>query len=112
VQIYRIDDLLAEGRLPTPQFVKMDLQGYEVKALDGGQILFETTEVFIIETSLFEFMPGLPLLHEVVGYMARHGYVVFDVAGHLRRPYQNDLGQVDLVFVKQNSPLRSSNQWM
>ncbi|MDX2231121.1 MAG: FkbM family methyltransferase [Leptolyngbyaceae cyanobacterium bins.349] len=112
VQIYRIDDLLAEGQLQAPQLVKMDLQGYELKALAGGQKLFETTEVFIMETSLFQFMPDQPLVHEVVAYMAERGYLLFDVAGHLRRPYQNDLGQLDFVFVKQDHPLRISNRWM
>lgn len=111
VDICRVDDLLAEGKLKPPQLVKMDLQGYELKALEGGKRLFETAEVFILETSLFEFMPDQPLVHEVVAYMAERNYVVFDIAGHLRRPYENDLGQVDFVFVKRDSPLRASNRW-
>ncbi|MBF2025547.1 MAG: FkbM family methyltransferase [Oscillatoriales cyanobacterium C42_A2020_001] len=111
VDIRRVDDLMAEGKLKPPQLVKMDLQGYELKALEGGQRLFETAEVFILETSLFEFMPDQPLVHEVMAYMAERNYVVFDIAGHLRRPYENDLGQVDFVFVKRDSSLRASNRW-
>jgi len=111
VELRRVDDLLAEGKLKPPQLVKMDLQGYELKALEGGQRLFETADVFIMETSLFEFMPEQPLVHEVVAYMAARNYVVFDIAGHIRRPYEDDLGQVDFVFVKRDSPLRASNRW-
>jgi len=33
------------------------------------------------------------------------------VAGYLRRPYQSDLGQLDLVFVRQDSPLYASKRW-
>jgi len=111
VKIVTIDSLLENGAIQPPQFVKMDVQGYELKVLQGGQKLFDSAEVFIMEVSLYEFMPGCPLLHEVVNYMAERGYVVFDVAGFLKRPYQDDLAQVDLVFVKKNSALVNSKQW-
>ncbi len=111
VKIVTIDSLLAEKKIEPPQLVKMDVQGYELRALEGGKRLFDTAEVFIMEVSLFEFMPGCPLLHEVVDYMARRNFVVFDIAGFLRRPYENDLGQVDLVFVKKTNPMVASNRW-
>ncbi len=112
VKIRTLDNLLAEGIIKSPQLVKMDVQGYELKALDGGQKLFETTDIFILEVSLFEFMPGHPLVHEVIDYMMKKGYYLYDIAGHLRRPFENDLGQLDLVFAKNTCLLRSSNRWM
>lgn len=57
----------------------MDVQGYEIKALEGGQKLFETTEVFILEMSLFEFMPEQPIVHKVTEYMALNDYFMFDI---------------------------------
>jgi FkbM family methyltransferase len=112
VKIRTLDNLIAEGAILPPQLVKMDVQGYELKALDGGQRLFETTDVFILEVSMFEFMSEHPLAHQVIDYMAKRGYFLFDIAGYLRRPFENDLGQLDLVFAKDTSPLRSSNRWM
>lgn len=107
-----IDNLMAAGKLPPPQLVKIDVQGFEMQVLQGGQKLFESAEVFIIETNLYRFMPECPLLHEIVAYMAERGYRIFDFAGTLRRPYQNDLAQVDVVFVSEKSPLIASNRWM
>jgi len=112
VKVITLDSLLERGLAQPPQLVKMDVQGYELKALDGGQRLFETAEVFILEISLFEFMPGTPLFHEVVAYMAQRGYRVFDLAGFLHRPFEDDLGQVDLVFVRNHHPFVASNRWM
>ena len=112
VNVITLDSLLERGLAQPPQLVKMDVQGYELKALNGGQRLFETAEVFILEISLFEFMPGTPLFHEVVAYMAQRGYRVFDLAGFLRRPFDDDLGQVDLVFVRNHHPFVASNRWM
>ena len=111
VPVRTIDSLLAEGKIAPPQLVKIDVQGYELNVLNGGTKLFETTEVFILEVSLFEFLPGMPVVHQVVDYMTRRHYVLFDIAGHLRRPHQADLGQLDLVFVRQDSPLCASKRW-
>lgn len=107
-----IDNLLVTGKLPAPQLVKIDVQGFEMQVLEGGGKLFETAEVFIIEANLYRFMPDCPLVHEIVAYMAARGYRMFDFAGTLRRPYQNDLAQIDVVFVSEKSPLVGSNRWM
>lgn len=112
VKVVTIDSLLTSGTIQPPQLVKMDVQGYELRALAGGPRLFDSAEVFILEVSLYEFMPGTPLLHEVVAYMANRGYVLFDVAGFLKRPFEDDLAQMDLVFVKRGTALVASQQWM
>jgi hypothetical protein len=39
------------------------------------------------------------LAHEVIDFLARRGFVLFDLAGSLRRPFEDDLAQLDLVFV-------------
>ncbi len=111
VPVVTMDGLLAEGRIHPPQLVKLDVQGFELQVLDGGQRLFESAEVFIVEVSLFAFMEGQPRVHEVVNYMAERGFFVFDLAGLLRRPFEDDLGQMDLVFVSGKSSLVSSNRW-
>jgi FkbM family methyltransferase len=111
VRVVTLDSLLEQGLVQPPQLVKMDLQGYELKALDGGSRLFDSAEVFILEALLYEIMPGAPIFHEIVDYMARRGYVVFDFAGHLHRDFEKDLGQLDVVFVKKSSPLVASIRW-
>lgn len=111
VPVVTIDSLLEQGLIEPPQMVKMDIQGYELIALNGGQKLFATAEVFILEVSLREFLPGMPVVHEVVDYMARRGYWIYDVAGYLHRPIDDNLGQLDLAFVKASSQILSSKRW-
>lgn len=111
IRVARVDDLLSEGRLSPPELVKLDVQGFELNVLEGGQRLFDTAEVFIVEVNLFPFMLECPRVHEVVKYMADRKFYLFDIAGSLRRPYQNDLGQMDLVFVADRSSMTASNRW-
>jgi FkbM family methyltransferase len=111
VPVETVDRLLDSGQIKPPQLVKLDVQGSELAVLDGGQKLFASADVFIIETSLFQFMPDCPRVADVIGYMSRQGYQMFDIAGVLRRPLDNDLGQIDIVFVKNDSPMIASNRW-
>lgn len=109
IPIMTIDSLIETGAIAIPQLVKLDIQGFELEALRGGEKLFESTEVFILEVSLFVFS-GHPIFHEAIAFMADRGYLVYDFAGFARRPYDGSLGQVDVCFVKKDSFLRSQDK--
>lgn len=111
VPLITADDLINETNFNIPELVKMDVQNYELEVLKGASKLIGTTEIFILETSLFCFVKGSPLIHEVIKYMTTQDYLIDDIAGYLYRPYDGALGQLDIAFVKSNSPLRKSNLW-
>lgn len=113
VKIVTIDSLLQDKRLKKPELVKLDIQGFELEALLGAESLFGETEVFILETSLyeFEFLDGIPMIREVISFMADRGYEVYDITNFERRPLDGALGQVDLAFARIKGLLRQSNKW-
>lgn len=111
VPVITIDSLLATGQMPMPQIVKLDVQGYELEALRGGETLFGTTEVFIMETSLFPLWPDSPLLPDVLAFMAERGYAAYDFGGFQRRPVDGALAQTDVCFVKRDGFLRRIHGW-
>jgi FkbM family methyltransferase len=82
-----------------PDFVKLDVEGFELQALEGAASLFGRTELFVIEIALYRFS-GRPMIHEVVPFMAERGYFVYDVAGFIRRPYDGAIGMMDLCFAR------------
>jgi FkbM family methyltransferase len=94
-----------------PDLVKIDVQGFELAVLAGAKQLFDCVELFIIETSLFEFMPGQPLTRDVINFMTQRGYEFYDVTEYGRRPFDGALGQIDLAFVKAKGFFRNSNAW-
>jgi FkbM family methyltransferase len=111
VPIVTIDSLFADSTVPRPDLVKLDIQGFELEALKGAGTLFGHTELFILEVSLFRFMPGQPMLSEVVRFMEERGYQAYDFPGSLRRPKDGALGQIDIAFARDGGLLRASNAW-
>jgi FkbM family methyltransferase len=94
-----------------PDLVKLDVQGFEFEVLAGGQSLFGRTEVFVLETSLFRFMPDCALTREVIPFMSARGYELYDIPGFCRRSCDGALGAVDLAFVKSAGSFRRVTDW-
>jgi hypothetical protein len=91
-----------------PDMVKLDVEGFELEALEGASDLFGRTELFVIEIALYRFS-GRPMIHEVVPFMAQRGYFVYDIPGFIRRPYDGAIALIDLCFSR---ALRGpENQW-
>lgn len=107
------DSLLSSRNLSVPDLVKLDIQGFELEALQGAISLFGHTEIFVMEVSLFSFddVPGMPILREVVDFMGARGYEAYDITEFARRPFDGALGQVDFAFTKREGFLRQSNKY-
>jgi len=104
-----LDDLCRERRLKGPYLLKVDVQGAELKVLDGAKEVLEDTELVILEVSLFQFVVGGPQFYDVVSYMKQCGFVVYDVFGALKRPLDGALAQLDVAFVKETGLFRKQH---
>lgn len=113
IEILTIDDIIRDNGFPVPDFIKLDIQGFELEALKGASHTFGKTEAYLLEVSLFNFSEGkeMPVFSDVVNFMLERGYVVYDFPGFLRRPYDQALGQCDVCFVKKEGVLRNTNRW-
>lgn len=104
-----IDDLCNERNLRGPYLIKADVQGAELKVLDGARKVLEDTELVILEVSLFQFFKGGPQFYDVVSYMKDHGFVVYDIFNCTIRPFDGALAHIDIVFVKENGRFRKNH---
>ena len=110
VQVTTIDSLIEENKIKKPDLVKMDIQGFELKALKGFSQA-KDSHIIILEVSFFEFLEGQPLFIEVMNYMDSIGFAVYDIFNFIKRPYDKALGQCDVCFVRKDSFLKSVNAW-
>jgi FkbM family methyltransferase len=106
-----IDEIMNKKELTGSCLIKIDAQGAELDVLDGAQKTLLETEVVALEVSMFEFMKGAPQLFDVVLYMKNHGFVAYDIIHGWNRPLDNALGQIDIVFVKENGRFRQNHSY-
>ena len=105
-EMYVLDELVASGELPMPQFMKLDVQGFELEVLKGAENVLQSGPALLLEVSFIDFLSNMPLVEDVMKFMSAHDYVWHDVMGIARRPEDDTLWQMDILFVKRNDPLR------
>jgi len=100
-----LDELCCERGLSGPYLLKLDVQGAELDVLIGAEQTLVETEVVIAEVSLFPFFVGGPMLADVIQHMKERGFLVYDVFGLAYRPLDGAMSQMDVCFVRRESPL-------
>lgn len=111
VSTSRIDDIVFDENLKGPFILKVDVQGAEIEVLKGSLETLKDTEIITLEVSLFKFMKGAPDLFEILEFMKKNGFVAYDILKGFYRPLDNALGQVDIVFVKENGRFREDHRF-
>ncbi len=77
VQTSRLDDLLAAE--PAIDFLKLDIQGFELAALEGATALLARTAFIQCETEFVPVYQGQPLFSEVEFHLRAAGFGLLDL---------------------------------
>lgn len=104
-------DKYAREHAATPDFLKIDVQGYELEVLKGAEQLLPSIEVILTEVNHIEIYRDAPLAAEVIDWLARRGYALHDICNFMPRPRDGALWQTDMIFVRHDSSLRASKEW-
>lgn len=94
-----------------PALCKIDVQGAELNVLRGIGERIHDLDVIIVETSVIATIKDGPEVVDVIAYLKQKGFVLYDTLGATRRPLDNALAQVDLLFVQADSPFRADRRW-
>lgn len=100
-----LDNVIAAAGMAAPDLLKLDVQGYELEVLKGASKALAAAPVILMEVSTIELYDGAPLMHEVITYMHERGYRAFDVPTIMRHRIDDTLLQLDVIFVRSDSPL-------
>jgi FkbM family methyltransferase len=106
-----LDGLLDAREVSDPVLLKLDVQGFELETLRGGERVLERAEVVILETTLIPYNEDAPLLFEVTTFMQERGFAVYDFCGQFRRETDFSMFQTDVAFVKHGSALRAPRRF-
>jgi FkbM family methyltransferase len=111
VPLVRVDEAVAERGLPGPYVLKADVEGAELQVVEGASGILDVTELVLLETSLFPFWDGAPVLADVIAAMRERGFAVYDIYGGHLRPLDGALAQVDVAFVREDGPFRRHSEY-
>jgi FkbM family methyltransferase len=100
-----LDAVLADGA--RVDFLKLDIQGFELPALRHAEAVLARTNVIHCEVSFAEIYAGQGLFSEIEQLLRAHGFEFIDLASVCRYPYhgaepvsRDRLGWGDAVFYK------------
>ncbi len=108
-QTTKLDTLLAN--VPSVDFIKLDTQGYELEILKGAGRLLSAASAVLMEASLIQINAGAPLLHDVLPFMKERGFMSYEIAEIHRRQRDGAMNQIDILFVREDSPLLASKSF-
>ncbi len=110
VPVRRLDSLIEAGT-PLPSFIKIDVQGFEKRVLDGGQEAMRHADLILLECTFFPFCNDMRTLDVTIAYMSAHNFIPYEFVDYLRRPLDGAMGQCDILFIRKDHQLISNKQW-
>lgn len=91
-----LENQLSSAELEHPVFMKIDVQGAEMRVLHGAEYL-DKIDFIYVELSFIELYDGQPLFDEVAAYLCQHG---FSLVGAFNQISTSAFGptQADFLF--------------
>jgi FkbM family methyltransferase len=100
VPIISIDAYCAQEGLKKVDIVKLDLQGYDYRALLGAKNVLQGVRVVLVEVLFAEIYEGCHLFPDVLRLMGEQGFRLFTLSG-IHYGAHDELLWADAIFVKE-----------
>ncbi len=111
VPVRTLDEIARELKLTGDAIVKLDIQGAEIKALEGAKELLKSSiQVLLLEVTIEPTSPDIPSVLSVTQYLDQLGFVYYDDAGEWRDPKTGVLLQKDIMYVRRDHHLASQRR--
>ncbi len=78
VRLTTIRKLVREGRMPPPDFIKCDVQGYDFEVLEGCGDVLDTTLAIEVECQFKQIYKDQKTFFEVKRLLESHGFILRD----------------------------------
>lgn len=110
VTVTTLDAILAGISRDDRVLLKLDLQGWELEALQGATAVLPAIEVILIEVSFYA-QAYEPPVARLIAFLSDHGFVLHDIASLVGRERDDRAHQADFLFVRSGSPLDADRSW-
>ena len=104
VAVTTINEVVASRALPVPDMIKIDAEGFDLKALAGASDLYGKTEIFLLEAVVC--VSGYDnSATEIIRRMDAAGYRLMDITDLNRSPRSRALWFCEMAFIRRDSLL-------
>jgi FkbM family methyltransferase len=107
VELKTLDEIAAASPVGPPDLVKIDAEGFDLKALAGASSLFGRTEFFLVEVVIAATSYYENTLSAVVRKLDDAGYDAVDITSLNRSPRHGVLWLAEIAFIRKGSRLLS-----
>jgi len=103
IEIKKLDEILNENDIAKPYLVKIDVQGFEIEVIKGGQNIISNAEMIILETSFVQLYEGAPLFDDIYELLKSLSFEYIGSFEQLERPQDGKILQQDSIFIKKGA---------
>lgn len=96
----RLDNIIEEDNLPSPDFIKLDTQGSELDILLGLGKHTENVSCILTEVSFFNYNQGAPKINEYIDFFQENNF--YPVSVEKIHKCDNIVVQLDLFFLRED----------
>lgn len=100
VKIDTLDNVMSLENINFPLLIKIDVQGFEDKVIEGGEETIKKADLILCEVSFVELYKGQLLFADIYEMLRKLGYAYAGSIEQLRSPESNRILQADAVFIK------------
>jgi FkbM family methyltransferase len=102
VRVETLDGVLGDRRLEKNILVKIDVQGYEMEAIEGARGVLREAKIAILEMSFMKIYEDQPLFHDVYEKMYNLGFRFRGSLAQMLHPVTDEIVQTDAIFVRED----------
>jgi len=102
VKIEPLDRVSAELNLRDPMLIKIDVQGYEDRVMQGGEQTIKRAKMIILETSFRRLYEQQPLFNDIYQILNSWGFSYVGALDQLVNPKTGDILQADSIFIQRS----------
>lgn len=100
VPVARLDSYAAQLEIKPPVLAKLDIQGHELSAINGGRETLSRCQRIMLECNFAPLYQNQPTFDELYEAVRSMGFLFDGFIGHLRHPRTQELLSADAIFYK------------
>lgn len=106
----RLDNLVKEKILPTPDYLKIDVQGFEYNVLKGAEQSLSTSVLAIeLETHLKQLYENQHTFFDIVKYLGELGFILCGFRPQGQKKFAGEIVEANCFFIKKDISQKESD---